>query len=375
MIRIEELTKFSNHFYILVDRKDYRNFLNYCIENNLAWRTGEKIVTEKDTLRCWNRMQIIDSKFVRPLKGSALSMMANDMDSFYFSDIKNDRIIRYRGNTAFLEKFDIPQDHTFLDYRADEIVLPLLENPKDINRLFKGINDGREWKYRKIFYHGNYKQTSDLKKHFGIKELNSEDGHVAAIPNGCSVKDNQEHIIEYGLYNYVPRWVFDEKGNPKILKYEEIMNSILVLADLDPKAIRCISPNAIIYTNIYLDAEKTIPVTQIFIMSERFEKDVVIYLKMIGIEEYCKIIKQDTYTKERVLVFSTTDPETPIFEYKGILYFDDFNSLSNIKNVLTLYTGEKHNVGHILFLALAAYKDSHRELFEINKNGFSFKIG
>ncbi len=373
MIRIEELTKLSNHFYILVDRKDYRNFLNYCIENNLAWRTGKKTVSEKDTLRCWNRMQIIDGKFVRPLKGSALSMMANDMDSFYFSDIKNDRIIKYRGNTAFLEKFDIPLDHTFLDDRADEIVLPLLENPKDINRLFKGINYGREWKYRKIFYHGNYEQTSDLKKHFGIKELNSEDGHVSAIPNGCSVKNNQEHIIENGLYNYVPRWAFDEKDNLKILKYEEIMNSILVLTELDPKAIRCINPNAIIYTNIYLDSEKTIPVTQIFILDEKFEEGVVRYLKTIGIEEYCKIIKQDTYNKEKAFIYNTTDMETPFFEYKGILYFDDFNSLSNIKNVLTLYTGEKHSVGHILFLALAAYKDSHEKLYEINGSNFVFK--
>ncbi|GEM_PF-4431721 len=375
MIRIEELTKQSNRFYILMDKKNYRDFLSYCVENGLTWRSGENIDPKRDAFRCWDRMQIIDGKFVRPLEGSALSMMANSMDSFCFSDIKDDRIIRYRGNIAFLEKFDIPLDHTFLDYRADEIVLPLLENPKDINRLFKGINDGREWKYRKIFYHGNYEQTSDLKKHFGIKELNFENGHVSAIPNGCSVKNNQEHIIENGLYNYVPRWAFDEKGNPRVLKFEEIMNSILVLAELDLKAIRCINPNAIIYTNIYLDAEKTIPVTQIFIMSEKFEADVVRYLKMIGIEEYCKIIKQDTYTKERALVFSTTDPETPIFEYKGIFYFDDFNSLSNIKNVLTLYTGEKHNVWHILFFALAAYKDSHRELFEINKNGFPFKIG
>ena len=93
MIRIEELTKLSNHFYILVDRKDYKHFLNYCIENNLTWKTGEKIVPEKDYFRCWNRMQIIDGKNIRPLKGSALSMMANDMDSFYFNDIKNDHTI------------------------------------------------------------------------------------------------------------------------------------------------------------------------------------------------------------------------------------------------------------------------------------------
>ena len=99
MIRIEELTKFSNHFYILVDRKDYRNFLNYCIENNLAWRAGKKTVSEKDAFRCWDRMQIIDGKYLRSLKGHILSAMANDMDSFCFSDIKSNRINRYRGNT------------------------------------------------------------------------------------------------------------------------------------------------------------------------------------------------------------------------------------------------------------------------------------
>ena len=88
MIEIEELMKLSNHFYILVDKKNYKDFLSYCVENGLAWKSGEKINPEKDIFRCWDRMQIIDGKYLRSLKGSVLSMMANDMDFFKFKDLK-----------------------------------------------------------------------------------------------------------------------------------------------------------------------------------------------------------------------------------------------------------------------------------------------
>ena len=96
MIKIEELTKLSNHYYILVDKKNYKEFLSYCIENGLVWRTGEKINPEKDVFRCWSRMQIIDDKFIRSLKGSALSMMANDMDWFDFDGIRNERAVVHK---------------------------------------------------------------------------------------------------------------------------------------------------------------------------------------------------------------------------------------------------------------------------------------
>ena len=93
MIRIEELTKLSNHFYILVDKKDYKDFLSYCVENGLIWKSGKKIDPEKDSFRCWDRMQVMDGRYIRSLKGSMLSMIANSMNSFYFKDIKNDKIL------------------------------------------------------------------------------------------------------------------------------------------------------------------------------------------------------------------------------------------------------------------------------------------
>ena len=96
MIRIEELKILSNHFYILMDKKDYENFLNYCVENGLTWESGEKINPEKDAFRCWDRMQIVDGKHIGSLKGSVPSMMANAMDWFDFNDIRNGRAVVHK---------------------------------------------------------------------------------------------------------------------------------------------------------------------------------------------------------------------------------------------------------------------------------------
>ena len=96
MIEIEELMKLSNHFYILVDKKNYKDFLSYCVENGLTWKSGDKISPEKDVFRCWDRMWIIKGKYIGSLKGSVPSMKANAMDWFDFDDIRNERAIIHK---------------------------------------------------------------------------------------------------------------------------------------------------------------------------------------------------------------------------------------------------------------------------------------
>ena len=86
----------SNHFYILMDKKDYKDFLSYCVKNGLVWKSGEKIDPKMDTFRCWDRMWIIEGKYIGSLKGSVTSMKANAMDWFDFDDIRNERAIIHK---------------------------------------------------------------------------------------------------------------------------------------------------------------------------------------------------------------------------------------------------------------------------------------
>ena len=59
--------------------------------------------------------------------------------------------------------------------------------------------------------------------------------------------------------------------------------------------------------------------------------------------------------------------------YKKVVYLHA-NDEQVIPDALNIDISERSQIGHILFLALAAYKNSHKWLYEINSNQFTFTI-
>lgn len=149
-----------------------------------------------------------------------------------------------------------------LPYGLEGIVLPVLDNPADINRLYKGINKTFEWNSPDIFYLGNYEQAEELERHFGIKELNSKDHHVQVYPYGGDVADNLKHIYKNKkVFEYVSRWIFDDEGLPCFLESKEIMNSVLLPAIVSVTDTRLIcGPATVVYYPIIFDGKECLQV-------------------------------------------------------------------------------------------------------------------
>lgn len=145
-----------------------------------------------------------------------------------------------------------------LPYGLKGIILPVLDNPAVINRLYKGINKTFEWNSPNIYYLGNYNQSLELEKHFGIKELSSKDNHVQVYPYGGNTTDNLEHILKNKkTFEYVKRWIFDADGIPYFLAGKEIMNSVLLPKAIPVTDVRVIcGPATIVYYPTVFDGRE-----------------------------------------------------------------------------------------------------------------------
>ena len=173
--------------------------------------------------------------------------------------------LNYENKNGYVVFHDIPSPKITgdqLPYGLEGIVLPVLDNPADINRLYKGINRTSEWNSPDIFYLGNYEQCEELEKHFGIKELNSKDHHVQVHPYGGDVADNLEHIYKNKkVFEYVRRWIFDADGIPCFLESKEIMNSVLLPAIVSVTDTRLIcGPATVAYYPIIFDGKEYLQV-------------------------------------------------------------------------------------------------------------------
>lgn len=300
---------------------------------------------------------------------------------FRFEDIMNNRLLPIWNNVMFMEKFNIPDDETYIPEYIEAIVLPVLKRPGDINRLYKGMAK-RSTNPPIIYYKGSYKQAEELRRRFGTKDMYGENGLVSVIPSGRDVRDNQAYTRhdKNELYNYVSRWVLDSEGMPRLLNFDEIMDYYLIPAEvkmLNAYTIRCLDPNTIIYRNVYVkrngEPEKK-EYLQVCIHSKEFEFKLIQLLNKLGVWDVISVIKTETnnFNKEGALELRAESSSTLVYEKVVYLHASDEPV---IPDALNIDLSERGMIGHILFLALAAYKNSHKWLYEINSNQFTFTIG
>ena len=377
MIGIEKVLKCSSEqYYFEVRKSDENAFWEYCKANDILYSPSVK----KD----------FESVFEKPLVHvlinhlSVISVNGEPHDTtnvirFRFEDILNDRLLPIRDTVMFMDKFDIPEGETYIPEFITAIVLPVLKRPGDINRLYKGMAN-RETDPPVIYYKGSYKQAEELRRRFGTKDMYGENGPVKIIPSGEDVRDNQAYTRRDGneLYGYVKRWVLNSDGMPMLLNFDEIMDYYLIPAEvkeLNAYTIRCLDPNAIIYRNVYVkrngEPEKK-EYLQVCIHSKEFEFKLAQLLHKLGVWDVISVIKTETnYRNEKAIEICASSSFPAI--YKKVVYHHASDE-PVIPDALNIDISERSQIGHILYLALATYKNSHNWLYEINSNQFTFTI-
>lgn len=372
MISFEELIKYHESFYFEVEKNEREEFLHYCVGWGLSWE-NKKIEPQNDIHLVKENILYCGKNKIKKACNLLDDVQLNEIWHYRFEDIRNNRILPIIDGIAFMEKFDIPQndEDTYLPYGLKAIVLPVLNNPGDINKLYKGINKDKEWHSPDVYYKGSYAQTTELNRRFGTKELNSSKNHVCVIASGKDIRDNQAYILnkDDNLYSNIRRWIPDNNGIPRLLEYEDIMDSILIPGRIDPRMIRCINPNSIINEHVYTDNESTDnekheEYTQVFIHYQLFEYELLALLDKLKIDRYIKIIKTVSYDKEMAYEF-TIGKHPTINSFKNITYYKTFDEEKLNDGSLELYIKDRHRVSHFLLMALAMYKQQNKWLSEI----------
>ncbi|MBQ6655138.1 MAG: hypothetical protein IJM79_06420 [Erysipelotrichaceae bacterium] len=167
------------------------------------------------------------------------------------------------GFLIFRDEVVFPQGGqlTYVPYGLKGIVLPLLERPADVNRLYKGINRDQPWKSPDIYYEGSYRQCLELEKRFGISELSSRDNHVNVYPwyetagNPMPIRKEGKH------FEYIRYWDYDNDRIPKFLSDKQVMDSALLLGSVSTTEIKLITgPETAVYRPLRVDGEDYVQV-------------------------------------------------------------------------------------------------------------------
>lgn len=329
MIKVKDLFINNKKFFFDVKEDEYDEFKKYCINNDLYYTDSfDNVYSLNDKWLCTRFMECknlkdddnkhsISSMFV---SGMAITKLSN-YHHYKFSDIKNNRIIRYYKGCCILEKFDIPKSTSYLDSWYTKFVVPVLNNPNDINILFNNIDQNKQIT---IFYKGTYKQSEELKSFLNTNK------NINIVPYGLYIKDNQKHVIREDTKEYVSRFVLDDNGLPRLLEYEEIMDSILVPNDIE------LDDDTIIKRKVFLDKNKKYPLTQIFVTSNASKNNILKLLNKQNINHAYIITKSGTYNNDSAIKFRT-DKGNLFHKFKGVIYHEKLEEKQINDRYLELY--------------------------------------
>ncbi len=185
-----------------------------------------------------------------------------------------------KGNIVSLTDPEAYDADGLLPYGLSGIIVPVLGNPGEINKIFRGINRDKPWHSPDIYYLGNYQQAEELKKHFGIRELNSRDQKVKVFCWGGDTADNQAYY--YMNKELVRRWIYDDEGHPRLLQPWESLDSILFPEAVPVSFLRCLSIHAPMRLHVNIAGKSY---SQVFITGPRFHQQLERYAEVLNAED------------------------------------------------------------------------------------------
>ena len=179
MKSIKEIINRNMRVYFEVENNDLKEFLQYLKDNSVRWQNESLINVDNDIKRCNKKCIGIeyckDKGYRATIISSSLLILNWCSNGFklYFDEIKEDELFFYRNNTLYIRnKLTIPEYRTYFKKdRFDSILLPVLDNPSDIKKLFKGFNEVNPFKEIRIFYKGNIKESILLKNKMNGKDF------------------------------------------------------------------------------------------------------------------------------------------------------------------------------------------------------------
>ena len=379
MKSIKELVKRKEKLYFEVDHKDTKEFLRYLKHYTVKWSDGS-IIDINDEFDSHRKILIgieyKDKGYIATYIHKAKDMVkwCFNESKVYFDEIKEDKPYIYKNNTLYIKgPLIIPEYKTnFKKGRFNSIVLPVLEEPSDIKKLFNGFNSVGNMQRVIIYYEGNIEESKKIMGNLTTKDfVYDKEKYFYVCPSLKAVKESEEEIEPF---NY---WDINEETNAiQTHDYLDVMNKLIVPIDgysddIDEYfnikikyLLRCLDPRMQIKQglSIFTPYYKTRKAIEIPIYNKQFKEKIIELLHRLHIYEIYEIKWLDyRYLYRSKLLIGHLLNEYGETIKKLEVFLDD---AVPSRDRLLIDDKNASYVGNIMLMALGPIYNSNKELFE-----------
>lgn len=383
MKSIKDLVKRKEKLYFEVDHKDTQEFLRYLKHYSVKWSDGSDIDINKEFdqyRKVLIGIEYKDKGYKATYIHRAVDMVKWCFNEFkmYYDELIEDKPYFYKNNTLYIKgPLTIPEYKTsFKKGRFCSIILPVLEEPSDIKKLFNGFNNIGEMQTIVIYYEGNIEQSKKLLGNLTTKDfVFDKRKYFFVYPSLRAVKESKEEIEKF---NY---WDINEETN-KIQTYDylELMDKLIIPKDgysndIDDYfriklnyLLRCLDRHMTIKEGlkIFTPSYKTRKAIEIPLYNKDIRDKIIKLLHRLNINEIYEVkwFEYKYRYKSKILQAYLLDDYGDCKHRYDVFLASDSPYAIPSKDRLLIDDKNTRYVGNIMLMALGPFYSSNKELYE-----------